>query len=71
MCLWALMCEFDFCDSHDKIALLQPVFDAWPPQHPPLSLKPGPSLTFPSVAFVPVEKKHFDEHRTLADGSLS
>ena len=65
-CLWGVVlkqqeCEYNFLESEDKTSLLRPVFNAWPAHVPQPVIKPGPTLTFPFVAYVPAERKVFDD----------
>ena len=62
MCIWGLAIEHSFAESPNKLRLLQPVFDAWPAGLPALHIKPGPTLTFPHVAFVPRDRTYFEAH---------
>ena len=53
MCLWALVQENTFFSDPTKEKLISAVRTQWPRQWEPVSVKPGPQLTFPSVAWVP------------------
>ena len=61
MCIQALATEHHFAESPEKLKLLQPVLQKWPQNLPALQIKPGPLLTFPQVAFVPHERKLFEQ----------
>ena len=61
MCLWALICEYNFLNSEDKPSLLQRVLSAWPDALPKPVVKPGSTLTFPFVAYVPTSRTLFDD----------
>ena len=62
MCLCLLAVEYNFVHSPDRIAVLRPILDNWSPDLPPISLTPGPSLTFPFVSIVPHDPHHFNKN---------
>ena len=49
MCLWALIREHTFFSDPAKDNLIRAVRTQWPKQREPVSVKPGPRLTCPSV----------------------
>ena len=53
MCLWALVQENAFFSDPAKGRLIHAVRTQWPKQWESVSVKPGPQLIFPSVAWVP------------------
>ena len=55
MCLCLL--EYNFVQSPDRVAVLQPILESWPQ-----NLAPLPSLTFPFVSIVPHDLGHFNKH---------
>ena len=59
MCLWALVPEITFLNNPQ--GLFDEVTRRWDvTQHPPISLRPGPTLTFPKIAWVPRDTSLFN-----------
>ena len=57
MCLWALVQENVFCACPTKQKLQTTVRKHWPASVGPISIKPGPTLDFPFVAWVPRDRE--------------
>ena len=60
MCIWALATKHHFIESPDKLKLLKPLLQRWPKHLPPLHIKPRPLTTFPHAAFVPHNRRFFE-----------